>query len=64
MAEAGWAVVFEGDRTEVEIAASMLRANGVQAETFSDTPYGDLMPGRILVPDDQEEEARRLLDEV
>ena len=50
----GWTEVFVGDRIKADIVAAALTAQGFRAEVLS---------GRVLVPDDEAEIARRLVEE-
>ena len=60
----GWAVVYKGERIKAEIIAAALEADGLTVEVFGDNAYGvgiDLTEARIMVPDDQADAARRLI---
>lgn len=62
----GWSIVYKGERFKAEIIVAALRADGLEAEVFGDNAYGvgiDLTEARIVVPDDQAETARRLIQE-
>ncbi|HVH62125.1 MAG TPA: DUF2007 domain-containing protein [Candidatus Dormibacteraeota bacterium] len=62
----GWSVVYRGERIKAEIIVAALQADGLDAEVFGDNAYGvgiDLTEARIVVPDDQAEMARKLIQE-
>jgi len=62
----GWTVVFKGERIQAEIVAAALGAGGLQVEVFGDNAYGigiDLTAARLMVPDDQAQAARKLIQE-
>ena len=62
----GWTVVFKGERFQAEIVAAALQADGLRVEVFGDNAYGigiNLTEARLMVPDDQAETARRLIQE-
>ena len=57
-------MVFKGERFQAEIVAAALQADGLRVEVFGDNAYGvgiDLTAARLMVPDDQAETARRLI---
>ncbi len=59
-------VAVVGTRVEAEMIVGMLRSNGVQASVSADDAGGMEMPlqaqgVRVLVPDGEADEARRLL---
>jgi hypothetical protein len=60
----GWAVVFKGERLRADVFAAVLEANGITVEVFGDTAYSvaiNFTEARILVPQDQAEQARHLI---
>lgn len=62
----GWEVVWRGDRIQAELVAAALEADGLTVEVFGDTAYGvgvNFTEARLMVPDDQAEAARRLIQE-
>jgi hypothetical protein len=62
----GWTIVFKGERFQAEIVAAALVAEGLQAEVFGDNAYGvgiNLTDARLMVPDDQADTARRVIEE-
>ncbi len=66
MSVKGWTVVFKGQRIQAEIVAAALEAGGLQVEVFGDNAYGigiDLTAARLMVPDDQAQAARKLIQE-
>ncbi len=66
MSVRGWVEVFRGERIHADILAAVLEAGGLRVEVFGDNAYGvgiDLTAARLLVPDDQAEAARRLIEE-
>ena len=66
MSVRGWTVVYKGERIQAEIIAAALIAEGLRAEVFGDTAYGvgiNLTEARLMVPDDQAQAARRVIQE-
>lgn len=66
MGTKGWSVVWRGDRIQADVLAASLEADGLTVEVFGDNAYGvgiDLTEARVVVPDDQAEAARRLIEE-
>ena len=64
MAVKGWAVVFKGERLKADVLAAVLESNGITVEVFGDTAYSvavNFTEARILVPDDQADQARALI---
>ncbi|TMF37450.1 MAG: DUF2007 domain-containing protein [Chloroflexi bacterium] len=62
----GWSVVFKGERLQAELLAAVLEAEGLRVEVFGDNAYGvgiDLTAARLMVPDDQAQTARRLIQQ-
>jgi len=62
----GWSVVFKGGRLQAELLAAVLEADGLRVEVFGDNAYGvgiDLTAARLMVPDDQAQTARRLIQQ-
>lgn len=62
----GWSVVYKGERLKADIIVAALLADGIDAEVFGDNAYGvgiDLTEARVVVPDDQADAARRLIEE-
>ena len=62
----GWAVVWRGDRIQADLLAAVLEADGLTVEVFGDHAYGvgiNLTEARVMVPDDQAEAARKLIQE-
>jgi hypothetical protein len=62
----GWSVVFKGQRFQADLLAAVLEASGLRVEVFGDNAYGigiNLTDARVMVPDDQAESARRLIEE-
>jgi hypothetical protein len=62
----GWTVVYKGERLKAEIIAAALEADGLTPEVFGDNAYGvgvDLTEARLMVPDDQADAARKLIEE-
>ena len=62
----GWDVVFTGDRLQADLLAAVLDANGIRAEVFGDTAYSyavNFTPARVLVPEDQADKARKLIEQ-
>lgn len=62
----GWAVVYRGDRIQADLLAAVLEADGLEVAVFGDNAYGigiNLTEARVMVPDDQAETARRLIEE-
>ncbi|TMD16747.1 MAG: DUF2007 domain-containing protein [Chloroflexi bacterium] len=62
----GWSVVFKGERLQAELLAAVLEADGLRVEVFGDNAYGvgiDLTAARLMVPDDQAQTARRLIQQ-
>lgn len=61
----GWVVVFTGPNFAAEVVLASLQAAGVRAEIMTDT--GHLWPGaqledsRVFVPEEMEEDARRVI---
>ena len=66
MSVKGWVVVYQGERIRADILRAVLEANGLRAEVFGDNAYGvgvDLSPARLLVPEDDAETARRMIQD-
>jgi Putative prokaryotic signal transducing protein len=66
LAVQGWDVVFSGERLKADLVAAVLEANGIMVEVFGDNAYSyaiNLTDARVLVPQDQAPEARRLISE-
>ena len=66
MSVKGWVVVYLGERIRADILGAVLEANGLRAEVFGDNAYGvgvDLSPARLLVPEDDAETARRMIQD-
>ena len=66
MSVKGWTVVFMGGRIQADLVAAVLQAEGVRVEVFGDHAYGvgiNLTDARVMVPDDQAEAARRLIQQ-
>ena len=62
----GWSVVFKGERLQAELIAAILEADGLRVEVFGDNAYGvgiDLTEARLMVPEEEAERARRLIQE-
>jgi hypothetical protein len=62
----GWSEIYKGDLLHAEILAAVLDAGGLQVQVFGDTAYGvgiNFTEARVLVPDDQVDQARRLIVE-
>ena len=60
----GWQVVFKGERLKADVLAAVLESNGLRVEVFGDTAYSvaiNFTEARLLVPDDQAEQARELI---
>ncbi len=63
----GWTVVFTGPNYAAEVVLASLEAAGYRAEIMTDT--GHVWPGlmtedtRVFVPDEQAEEARKMIHE-
>jgi hypothetical protein len=60
----GWQVVFRGERIQADLLGAVLEANGLRVEVFGDHAYGvgvNLSDARVMVPDDQAKEARKLI---
>jgi len=58
--------VFKGERLQAELLAAVLEADGLRVEVFGDNAYGvgiDLTAARLMVPDDQAQTARRLIQQ-
>ena len=62
----GWSVVFSGPNYAAEVVLASLEAAGYRAEIMTDT--GHVWPGlaaedtRVFVPEEQAEEARKLIE--
>ena len=66
MSVKGWTVVFKGERIQADLVAAVLGADGVRVEVFGDHAYGvgvNLTDARVMVPDDQADTARRLIQD-
>jgi Putative prokaryotic signal transducing protein len=66
MAVRGWSVVFRGERIQADLVAAVLQADGLLVEVFGDHAYGvgvNLTDARVLVPDEQAETARKLIQQ-
>lgn len=66
MSVQGWSVVWRGDRIQAELVAAVLQADGLTVEVFGDTAYGvgvNFTEARLMVPDDQADAARKLIEE-
>ena len=66
MSVRGWTVVFEDHRGQADLVAAALEADGLRVEVFGDNAYGvgvDLTEARVMVPDDQAQTARRIIQE-
>lgn len=64
MSVKGWSVVFRGERIQADLVAAVLQADGLLVEVFGDHAYGvgvNLTDARVMVPDDQAEQARELI---
>jgi putative signal transducing protein len=62
----GWSVVFRGERIHADLVAAVLAADGLRVEVFGDHAYGvgvNLTEARVMVPDDQAQTARELIQE-
>jgi len=62
----GWVVVYRGERLRADLIAAVLEANGVTVEVFGDTAYSaaiNFTEARVMVPDDQAETAREVLQQ-
>ena len=62
----GWTVVWRGDRIQADLLAAVLDADGLTVEVFGDHAYGvgiNLTEARVMVPDDQADTARKLIEE-
>lgn len=62
----GWTVVYKGERLKAEIIRAALEADGLTVEVFGDNAYGvgiDLTEARLMVPDEEADAARRLIEE-
>jgi len=61
----GWSVVFKGPNYAAEVVFASLEAAGYRTEIMTDT--GHVWPGlmtedtRVFVPDEQAEEARKMI---
>ena len=58
--------MFKGERLQAELLAAVLEADGLRVEVFGDNAYGvgiDLTAARLMVPDDQAQTARRLIQQ-
>ena len=59
-------MVWRGDRIQADLLAAVLDADGLTVEVFGDHAYGvgiNLTEARVMVPDDQAEAARKLIEE-
>ena len=59
-------MVWRGDRIQADLLAAVLEADGLTVEVFGDHAYGvgiNLSEARVMVPDDQADTARKLIDE-
>ncbi len=66
MSVKGWTVIWRGERIQADFLAAVLEADGLTVEVFGDTAYGvgiNLTDARVMVPDDQAADARRLIEE-
>ena len=62
----GWAIVFRGGRIQADLVAAVLQADGLRVEVFGDHAYGvgiNLTDAVIMVPDDQAETAREIIQQ-
>lgn len=62
----GWSVVWRGDRIQADVLAAALEADGLTVEVFGDHAYGvgiNLTEARVMVPEEQADAARRLIEE-
>ncbi len=66
MSVKGWSGIWRGERIQADFLAAVLQADGLTVEVFGDTAYGvgiNLTDARVMVPDDQAEQARHLIEE-
>ena len=59
-------MVWRGDRIQADLLAAVLEADGLTVEVFGDHAYGvgiNLTEARVMVPDDEADTARKLIDE-
>ena len=59
-------MVFSGERIQADLLGAVLAANGIRVEVFGDHAYGvgvNLSEARVMVPDDQANVARKLIQE-
>ena len=62
----GWTVVWRGDRIQADVLAAVLEADGLDVQVFGDHAYGvgiNLTEARLMVPDDQADTARGLIEQ-
>ena len=62
----GWTVVFRGERSQADLLAAILEADGLRVEVFGDHAYGvgvNLTDARVMVPDEQAQAAREVIRE-
>ena len=58
--------MFRGERIQADLVAAVLEADGLRVEVFGDHAYGvgvNLTDARVLVPDEQAETARKLIQQ-
>ena len=58
--------MFRGERIQADLVAAVLQADGLRVEVFGDHAYGvgvNLTDARVLVPDEQAETARELIQQ-
>jgi hypothetical protein len=62
----GWALVFRGPSYAADTVAASLEAAGMRVETMTDTghlwPGANFEDGRVFVPEERADEARRFID--
>jgi hypothetical protein len=66
MSVKGWSVVFRGERIHADLVAAVLQADGLRVEVFGDHAYGvgvNLTDARVMVPDEQAQAARDLIEQ-
>ena len=59
-------MVWRGDRIQADLLAAVLEADGLTVEVFGDHAYGvgiNLTEARVMVPDDEADTARKLIEE-
>ena len=61
----GWAVVYRGARVQADLLQAVLEAAGLKAVQLHDAAdyAAEFFYARVFVPEEQAEEARRLIEE-